>query len=310
LLEQLPEEQAWEVEEYLEKLAGDKAPSEINKDPFSWKAVASAWTTWWTGDKSKVVMMDAAGPLMGGSLRGYTLLVQLQTNSITELDANGKPRWSLTGLMQPIDAEVVSGQRVLVVEQGGGGLVSERTFQGKILWQKQFPQPSTVQRLRNGNTLITCRNQLIEVNRIGNEVRKIDVRGGRGRPIVAARKLPNGHFVAFDRGDLIHLDPKGRELNRVVELPVGGNGNNEVLDNGHVLVLTRGGGGGNLIEFDIDGKEILRFDMQGADHAFRLPNGHTLLLVNNGTKYLELDKKWKTIKETPLMTPAFRVKRR
>jgi hypothetical protein len=81
----------------------------------------------------------------------------------------------------------------------------------------------------------------------------------------------------------------------------------KVLDNGHVLALSPGNG--NLIEFDIDGKVVNRFDIPGAAHGFRLPNGHTLVTVG-GSKYIELDRKWQPIKETSLPTPAFRVKRR
>jgi hypothetical protein len=79
-----------------------------------------------------------------------------------------------------------------------------------------------------------------------------------------------------------------------------------VLDNGHVLALSPGMG--NLIEFDQDGTEIGRFEEQGAAHACRLPNGHTLVMVM-GTKYLELDKNWKQIKETALTGDVFRVKK-
>jgi hypothetical protein len=64
---------------------------------------------------------------------------------------------------------------------------------------------------------------------------------------------------------------------------------------------------GNMIEFDQDGTEIGRFEEQGAAHACRLPNGHTLVLVM-GSKYIELDKDWKQIKETPLTGDVFRVK--
>jgi hypothetical protein len=88
---------------------------------------------------------------------------------------------------------------------------------------------------------------------------------------------------------------------------IGGAGANEVLDNGHVLTLSPGMG--NCTEFDQDGKEINHFDQQGASHAFRLPNGHTLVTIN-GTKYVELDKDWKPLKETALATPAARVKQR
>ena len=50
-----------------------------------------------------------------------------------------------------------------------------------------------------------------------------------------------------------------------------------MLDNGHVLVLSPGNG--NITEFDMEGKEVGRFDLPGASHGFRLPNGHTLVMV-------------------------------
>ncbi len=104
--------------------------------------------------------------------------------------------------------------------------------------------------------------------------------------------------------EIIQLDKAGKEVKRVAVM-CGGAGCNEVLDNGHVLALSPGMG--NLIEFDQDGNEISRFEQQGAAHAFRLPNGHTLVMVM-GTKYIELDKNWQQIKETALTGDVFRVK--
>ena len=104
--------------------------------------------------------------------------------------------------------------------------------------------------------------------------------------------------------EIIQLDKAGKEVKRVAVM-VGGAGCNEVLDNGHVLALSPGMG--NLTEFDQDGNEINRFEQDGAAHAFRLPNGHTLVMVR-GTKYVELDKNWQQIKETPLTGDVFRVK--
>jgi hypothetical protein len=124
--------------------------------------------------------------------------------------------------------------------------------------------------------------------------------------IVAARRLRDGRIIAFDRGNVIHLDKAGREVKRVPVM-CGGGGCNEVLDNGHVLALSPGNG--NPIEFDMEGKEIGRFDQQGAAHAFRMPNGHTLVTID-GNRYVELDKNYKPLKETALAAPAFRVKRR
>jgi hypothetical protein len=194
---------------------------------------------------------------------------------------------------------VLANQHVLVAEQNR---VTERDLRGQVLWQKEAPQPVGVQRLANGHTFIPCAGLLLEVDRAGKEVLRAPVEGG----IAAARRLPDGRIVAFDRASIIQLDKAGREVKRVGVM-VGGAGCNEVLDNGHVLTLSPGMG--NITEFDADGREVGRFEQPGAAHGFRLPNGHTLVTVRGG-KYVELDKKWKPVKETALPAPAFRVKRR
>jgi HEAT repeat protein len=297
LLEVLPGERAWEIEEQLEHLAGDKAPTEVTADPVNWKNVASAWRQWWQGNRDKVVMTTSFAPASGGALRGYTLLVQTQANTVTELGPDNKPRWSLTGLQAPVDAQVLANQHVLVAEQSR---VTERDLRGKVVWQKDGIQPLAVQRLANGNTFIPCAGLLLEVDRAGKEVLRAPI------GVAAARRLPDGRIVAFDRQNVIQLDRAGREVKRTGVM-VGGAGCNEVLDNGHVLTLSPGMG--SFIELDADGKEVGRFDQRGVAHAFRLPNGHTLVTVA-GTKYVELDKDFKPVKETALPAPTFRVKRR
>ena len=61
------------------------------------------------------------------------------------------------------------------------------------------------------------------------------------RRIAAARRLPDGRIVAFDRNEIIQLDKAGKEVKRVAVM-CGGAGCNEVLDNGHVLALSPGNG--------------------------------------------------------------------
>ncbi len=177
--------------------------------------------------------------------------------------------------------------------------VTERDVRGTVLWKLEGVQPVSVQRLPNGNTFIPCNNVLIEVDRRGKEVLRAMVAG-----IAAARRLPDGRIIGFDRNEIIQFDKTGKEVKRAAVM-VGGAGCNEVLDNGHVLTLSPGMG--NLTEFDQDGNEVNHFDEPGAAAACRMPNGHTLLMIM-GTKYIELDKNWKPIKETPLAGDVFRVK--
>jgi hypothetical protein len=297
LLEELPNEQAWEIEEQLERLAGAKAPAEMKANPIDWKKVAGAWRQWWQGERAKIVMTDSSVPASGRGLRGYTLLVQQQSNSVTELGPGGKPRWTLTGLQRPVDAQVLANHHVVVAELGR---VTERDLSGNVLWKLEGVQPLAVQRLANGHTFIPCGNQLVEVDRAGKDVLRMPV-----GEIVAARRLPDRRILTYDRQYLAQLDEAGKQIKQAQIMANGGGaGANEFLDNGHLLVLSPGNG--NIIEFDIDGKELGRFDLPGAILGFRLPNGHTL--VSEGTRCIELDKEWKPIKETMLATPAYRVK--
>ena len=288
----MPEERAWEIEEQLERLAGGKAPAEMTANPIDWKKVAGAWRQWWQGERGKVVMTDSSVPASGGSLRGYTLLVQPQSNTITELGPDGKPRWTLTGLQGPSDAQVLANQHVLVAEQGR---VTERDLSGNVLWKLEGIQPLGVQRwpmVTPSSPATVCSSRWT--------ARARTFCGCLWAMIVAARRLPDRRIVAFERGSIIQLDEAGREIKRVPAITsgvIGGAGCNEVLDNGHVLVMSPGIG--NITEFDMEGKQVGSFDVPGASHGFRLANGHTLVTAE-GTKYVELDKNWKQIKETIL----------
>ncbi len=305
----LPADLAAQAEDYLVQLAGDAQPKDLPLGDDNRQKRSVAWTAWVQAAKGNpaslnsisVAGKDRVGPASSKTLRGYTLLVQPQSNSVVELGPDGKQRWALTGLDAPSDAVVLANQHVLVAEQNR---VTERDLRGKVLWQHKVDGPLCVQRLPNGNTFIVAVNVIFEVDRAGKLVLSVTVGGARG---AAARRLKDGRIVAFDRNNVIQLDKTGREVKRIPVMGVGGAGCNEVLDNGHVLVLSPGMG--NITEFDEDGKVVGSFDLPGASHGFRLANGHTLVTVEQN-KFVELDKNWKPVKETPLTAPAFRVKRR
>ncbi len=302
---QAPADLAAQAEDFLSQLAGEAGPKDLPQGEVNREKRSAAWGSWAQTAKSNPAVLgiasttarERAGPASGGSLRGYTLLVQPQANTVTALGPDGKERWALTGLQGPLDAQVLANQHILVAETNR---VTERDLRGTVLWKLEGISPVSVQRLPNGNTFIPCNDLLIEVNRSGKEVLRAMVGG-----IAAARRLPDGRIIAFgQQNEIIQLDKAGKEVKRVPVM-CGGAGCNEVLDNGHVLALSPGMG--NMIEFDQDGTEIGRFEQPGAAHAFRLPNGHTLVMVM-GTKYVELDKNWQQIKETALTGDVFRVK--
>ena len=192
-----------------------------------------------------------------------------------------------------------SNQHVLVAEQSR---VTERNLSGKVLWKVEGIQPVCVQRLPNGNTFIPC-NEHAHRGEPGRQ------RGVPSRPcagVAAARRLPDGRIVAFDRNAVIQLDKAGKEVKRVGVM-IGGAGCNEVLDNGHVLTLSPGMG--NMTEFDQGWKANWRF--RAARSRSRFPSAERAY-VGHGARneVLGTDEKFKPIKETALPAPAFRVKQR
>src|SRR5262249_8998332 len=155
LVAELPAEQSAQAEDYLSRLASEAELEDPSGEEENPKERSAAWSAWWQLNKGKVAILDPAALELASSgrasLSGYTLLVQPPANTVTELGHDGKPRWTLTGLSQPRDAQVLSGQRLLVTEQNR---VTERDLHGKVLWQKSVPQPLSAQRLRNGNIFI------------------------------------------------------------------------------------------------------------------------------------------------------------
>jgi hypothetical protein len=238
-------------------------------------------------------------------VRSGTLLIQPAGNQVTEVGGDGKVRWQLAGLLGPQDAELVAGNRVLVAEHNGQR-VTERNLRGDVLWTRQTPGafPIGVQRLRNGRTFITCRNQILEVDRGGREVYTIT------RPtadIVAARRLRDGQIVCVTNQRLVlRLDAGGKELTSFT-IPMMMNNGIEVLHDGHLLVCVPWTN--KVTEYDPEGKAVWEATVQQPAAACRLPGGNTLVALQ-AQKVIEIDRDGKTVAEidTPLFT--YRLRRR
>jgi HEAT repeat protein len=302
-----PEEASTAAEEYLVKLARDAGPKDLPEGDDARKKRSAAWKKWWEDNKAKVVMVDRYSPSMRQPYLGYTMLVENNNNQIRELDKNNKPRWTITGLLSPWDVQYLPGNKLLVTEYNGQR-VTERDLKGKILWTATVPTwPMSAERLRNGRTFITCRNMLIEVDRKGKQVFKID----RPHDVYSARRLPNGKIVLITTNRaVVTFDKSGKELKSFM-LPNVMYYQNEILDNGNVLIPL--GWQNRVAEYDQKGKEVWSTTtVMQPSHAVRLPNGHTLVTSQNWpNKVYEIDKKGtKAISEYVTNTYVFRSRRR
>ena len=294
-LPDIPVEQAVIAEEYLYRVAGDKAPANMPAGDSERGKRRDAWAKWWDAEGKTVVLLDRKAVDEVSRFLGYTLLVSANTNSVSELDANGKQRWNLTGLLGPQDAQVLRGDRVLVSEYNGQR-VTERNLKGEILWEKKITGnwPMAAQRLPNGNTFIVLRNQLLEVDRNGKEV---------GTPInrpfsdvMSAQKLRDGNIVMVsNQQTVIWLDKTGKEIKNFRIQGVSNFGN-EVLPNGHVIIPISWQN--TVVEYDKDGKVVWEKTVTQPMSAFRMPNGNTLVSSQVWpAKVVEIDKDGKQVRE-------------
>jgi HEAT repeat protein len=313
LLPKLSRDQLWRVEPVLFTLAGDKAPAaESGSSDEDRRKYAAAWTGWW---KEHGRGLDLAKIDTTRRMLGLTLIVQLDNRRkvgggrrvtfpgrVFEVGTDGKPRWEITDLDYPIDAQVVGPNRVLVTEYRGR-TVSERTFKGEMIWSKQVPNyPAGACRLANGHTLINARNQLIEVDRKGNDVSTRNT----GTFLIGVGRTRNGNTVMFDHGgNCIHLDSAGKEVKRFQV--VGGAYSTigthvDVLANGNVVIPQYNTN--KVLEYDANGRKVWEVSVAQPTSVRRLRNGNTLVSSRYTRTVKELDRSGKTVWQYQLTNPG------
>ncbi len=298
LLADGPADQVWMAEDYLVRLAGDKKPdASLGGDAEGRKKARDAWAAWWkaSADSTRLVRREALKRTLG-----FTVVVEQYNNftglgRVLELDPAGKTRWEVGNLQSPWDAQVIGNDRVLVAEHNLNR-VSERDLKGNVKWQKQVVNPVSCERLKNGNTFIARRQQLMEVDKDGREVVSI-VRNTDY--ILSAGRLRDGTFAFVNNNGYtyVRLDRTGKELKtfRVPFEPVGGTLYFTILPNGNVLVGQYSAN--KVFEVDREGKRVWEAKVTWPNMVTRLPNGNVLVCSMNTGKITELDRSGKVVRE-------------
>ena len=301
-------ERASFVEEYLVRLAGDKAPADLphgyGDEPRQKRS--EAWAHWWTANADKVNLPDRQALTSVPRYLGYTLLVMQQLQAVVELGSDGKERWKIGGLVNPQDAKVLPGGRVLIAEMGSNR-VTERGMKGDILWEKRVNTwPVCADRLPNGNTLIATRQQILEVDRSGKEVFTYNRNFG---DIMSAHKARDGQYVLVsNQGLIVRIDHAGKEVKNFRVQGVSNFGN-ELLPNGNVLIPLAWQN--KVTEYDPEGKVVWEANVMQPMAVNRLPNGNTLIASQQWpAKLYELDRTGKQVAETTLQSYVTRIRRR
>ncbi|MEZ5942949.1 MAG: hypothetical protein R3C18_16270 [Planctomycetaceae bacterium] len=234
------------------------------------------------------------------------------------IDESGEPVWD-SGRAGARDGFVLPNGNVLIA---WGNEVKEFTHEKEVVFHYAKSQVNqeigTVQRLANGNTLITelgKEPRLFELNPAGETVVNVVLQPETNNfhmQTRMARKLPNGdylvpHLLAFKVKQYSPTGEVSRQIPTDLE-PLGGRAAENwpftaiQLDEGRILVtLTHGN---KVVEFDADGKVVWKVDNDDIDGrpfvdpcgAQRLPNGNTVIAsygAQKGIKVFEVtpDKK-------------------
>jgi HEAT repeat protein len=307
MLAVLPTDQAGPAYDYLLQLAEDKPPkAPPATNAATAKKARDAWAAWWQENGAKTTLVKLDGPQ---HWLGFTLIVEGNpaNGRVFELGRDNKPRWSIEGLMYPVDAVVLPNNRVLIAELNGQR-VTERDLKGNIVWKKDGlgSQPINVQRLPNGHTFIGTDSGVLEVDRDGKTVFSDNSHG----PLAAAYKARNGHIICLTQmGQCLRLDAAAKQLKSFPSHRDNGwIGGMDLLPNGRILISQPNRG--KIAEFDPDGKTLLEVEAPQVMTASGLPNGHILAATANRRKAIEYDRKGKTVWEYQGNMPIFRARRR
>jgi HEAT repeat protein len=305
LLALVSDKQVGQVEDVLTQLAGESSPeTPWGTEEADKKKCRDAWAAWWKTNSEHIDLTR----LTARPWYGYTLLCDSSRNRVFEIDRHGKERWAVDGVLFPVDAWVVGGNRVLIAEYSGRK-ITERDFKGKVVWSQAVNNlPVNVQRLSNGHTFIATQNQLLEVDRNGKEIYTINnVPGG----ITAAYRARDGRIicVANGGGQCLILDTTGKHLkqfasNRNASWTSG----IDLLSNGHILITQPNRN--KVAEYDRDGKLIVEVDAPLATTATGLPNGHFLIASSNSRRAFEVDRNGKVVWEHKAAGNIFRARQR
>ena len=223
---------AYRAEDLLYRSAGESTslPGLEGGGAESRRKCRAAWEEWWKANEAKV---DLAKLKTDEPLLGITIISEVNGGDrVWGCGADGKPRWEIGGVNQPVDVHRLPSGHLLIAEYGSSR-VTERDQQGKIVWEKKVNSgPISCQRLANGNTFIATQSELLEVSRDGKTV----VSRRAARYVWDAQKLPNGNVIYLtNNSTIVEMDPNGKEIRTIAGKEDATWGGVERLPNGRYL---------------------------------------------------------------------------
>jgi hypothetical protein len=312
LLDDGPAALAWQAEDLLFRVAGERAPKATlgTGEMASRKKARETWEDWWKKNAAKI---DLAKINLEEAQLGINLIAELGGNNggqgrVWACGNDGKSRWSID-CMGPVDARLLRGGRVLIAEHHGQR-VTERDQKGKVLWETKLNNsPVSCQRLTNGNTFIATYNEICEVSRDG---KKVYTHNMNNNMLFWAEKLRNGNILYVgSNNQIVEMSTAGKEVRTVSLANTGGTGGwagVDPLPNGHYVVALYGSQ--KVVEVDASGKVVWeKGGVQNPTYAMRLRNGNVLATSTNNQLLIEYDRAGKEVWKQQTTGRPFRVRR-
>lgn len=307
LLSTAPAELRWQAEEVLARLPSclkgepDIPAGPVNESPEVLRQWRASWLAWWSKHEAAIDLTKYGDRL---AYQNITLVPEMHARKVWEYGPDGKVRWELSDdLRLPIDAQPLSGGRVLVAELDGHR-VTERDRAGKILWKHEVQTPIYCRRMPNGNTFISTNHACFIVTSAGKEVFRYTPENDFF--IHSIQQMPTGNIVCISmQGDVREIAATGKVVRTIALAERGGWSGVEGLPGNRYLCV----GGGKVREIDAAGKVLWKLDRGGACFATRLPSGNTLV-VDNSFGLVEVTSEGKVVAERRMNSALWRVRRR
>jgi len=263
----------------LQALTGQHIPFAVDGSQEDRAAAVRAWRQWVDSHPSSAIQSLA----LSDQRAQLGKLLVVSPSLLVELDSNRKEssRLPLPGAAGGCQG-LPNGNWLVAIHSHS--MVLEYDSTGREIWRRdRLPAPPTsVQRLENGNTLVSCgnANQVVEVTPDGM-VTAIDV---PGIPIWAQRLESGNTLVALQEGlRVVEINSRGRVL---AEIPTGIPPSHAVrLENGNTLVTLPQAR--KVVEYDAIGKAIVwstGVPLINPCCAVRLWNGNTLVADHTGVQ--------------------------
>lgn len=222
-----------------------------------------------------------------------------QGGRVIRLGNDNKPNHLIGRLQGPNDLQLLPGNRMLLAERNSS-LITERDFQGNILWQWQAPAaPIQCQRIEGGLTFYATFNEVGTVDPKGKTDWAIPVSEG----IRFAKVTPEFEvLVLTSRGNIMKLDPLGRR-SKVIANRVGSSGSGYW---GHLIskpdgsILACFAGTHLVIEISPEGQVKRQVSVKSPVHIRETSNGGLLVCSFDQKCIVELDSSWNEVKRIPL----------